>query len=437
LEESPSPTTSTGGDAIAGRDQPSGPGGLSDSSANSPGTAEVGSPSPKEFELTPEQKSLLAGSDVQAKISIDELLYKDFQISKLVVDARLEGLVARLRELSLSAFGGRTRIDGLVNVSTVPLAFKSKITLEDVRVEQVLAFVVPQHKDVLAGQASFDLDLEGRGSTFPNISKTLSGTGAFGFAEGELKTASVVTVAQEKFDAYVNGLSAVKAADDIIVAAEKILSNPLVKNTGALKNIDVAKYKAEYDTIRNVRIAEKGNVDRSIKNVKGSLEVKQGRVYLTSRNGGRDGVLDFKGSVGLDLSLQGNATYTAGEAIEQKMLQQSKYATLLLDDKGDLSLPMVLGGTVKAPAVAIDFAPLQARFNAKARETVEKEIRKRAEEELNKLLKGNTDKALSDLKKRAEEEKKKLQGKAKAELERAKKDGKADAGAILKGILGK
>lgn len=435
--ETTSASTAESAEAIAGRPQPSGPGGLAGDAKPGSGGAGDKAPQAKEFELTPEQKGLLIGSDVQAKIKIDELLYKDFRIEALTFDAKLEGLVARLREFSLNAFGGKTRIDGFVNLSTAPLAFKSNVALSEVRMEEVLALVVPEHKDLLAGKASLDLNLEGRGSTFANISTSLNGNGVFAFVEGELKTASVMGIAQEKFDAYVSGLSAVKAADDIIESAEKILANPLVKNSGALKNIDVAKYKAEYDTLRNVRIAEKGNVEKSIKNLKGTLEIRHGRVHLASRNGGRDGELDFKGSVGLDLSLQGNASYTAGEAIEQKMLKQSKYASLLFDEQNNLTFPMVLSGTVKAPIVAIDFEPMRTRFNAKVRETAEKELRKRAEEELNKLLKGNADKALSDLKKRADEEKKKLQDKARAELERAKKSGQKDAGQLLKGILGK
>jgi hypothetical protein len=209
-----------------------------------------------------------------------------------------------------------------------------------------------------------------------------------------------------------------------------------VKASGALKEIDVAKAKADYETVRNISIADRGNVERTLKDVKGTLAIEKGRVFLASRNGGRDGELDFKGSVGLDLSLQGNATFTAGEALEQKMLKQSKYATLLLDDAGNLVLPMTLGGSVKAPNVGIDFAPLQARFTTKARSLAEAELRKRAEEELNKLLKGNANKALSDLKGKAEGEKKKLQEKAKAELERARKKN-PEADKLLKGLLGK
>ena len=393
----------------------------------------------KEFELTPEQKKLLENSNITIKANMGEILYDKVKIENLVLDGALQGLSANLRQFSLNIFGGNMNADGMVNLSSAPLPFRTHVSLNKIRAEQLVAFIKPEQKQVLEGGVSLDLKLDGRGTTLPTLSKTLNGMGRFVFADGELHTQSVAKLAQQKFDGFVGGLSIVAAADTVFANAQKILDNPLVKQMGAAKGFDLAKYKQQYDTVRNVKISDKAADDRTLKNVNGTLEIKQGRIYITSQKSGSDGSIALNSSVGLDLTLGGDAVFTASETTKQKMLAQSKYANLLFEDGNALSLRMLLGGTVSEPAVNIDFAPIEARFKKNAQALVDKEIRKQTDD----LLKGKMDAALEQLKNKQKE----LEAKSQEELKKLENDTKTKAKAEadkflkknkdkLKGIFG-
>jgi AsmA protein len=300
------------------------------------------------------------------------------------------------------------------NLSTVPLGFQAELDLAKVNAEEVIDFVRQKKEKILEGKVNIELKLDGKGTTYENISKTLNGNGNFAFVDGEIHSQSLTALAQKQFDEKVSTLSVVKAADDIFQAAEKALANPLVQNTMG-KNFDLVKYRRDYDTIKNLKIAEKVPQSRSLKDAKGSFEINEGRISLATKRSTGEGELDFKGSIGLDSSLQGHASFAASSSLKQKMIQQTPYASLLFDKSGGLVLPMQLGGSVTAPTVASDLSRLQTQFSQNARTLVEREVKQKVEAEIQKALKGNADKALKELEGKAKEELKRAAGKAAGE----------------------
>jgi hypothetical protein len=275
------------------------------------------------------------------------------------------------------------------------------------------------------------------------LSKTLNGKGHFQLQDAELHTPSVANAMQTEFDKFVGGLSIAGAADKTFAEVEKITANPLLKKIpgGKVPTFDVNKYKAQYGSFSKVNIADKASVDKTMKNVEGEIEIKDGRIYITSKTAIGSGLFDFNGSVGLDMTLAGGATFLVSDAVKSKMLKQSQYASLLFDEHQNLNLKIQLSGLVTDPKVSLDLAAIKANFTTKAQALVQAEVKKAADDFLKKSLGGSKEALLQGLKQKQEEAKQKAkeEAKKKAQAEVEKKGGdkaKEKAKEKLKGLFG-
>lgn len=385
------------------------------------GTAQPEQPA-KDFELTADQKKMLENADVGVNVTMTEFLYDKIKLEKFVLNLEQKGLLAKLAELSLNGLGGNIKAQGSVNLGTSPISFNENFDLKNVRTEQLIELAAPEHKDVLVGSLNVSLNASGQGTTKQTLNKTLNGKGSFKLLEGELHSASVATLMQKEFDSFAGGLSVTSAADSVFGEAEKIMNNPLVKNLPNKPQFDIAKFKQQYSSFKNISIANKATTDKKIRDVSGNIEIKNGRVYLTMKNQKPEGLYDFAGSVGLDMTLDGGMKFIAADSTKAQLMKQSQYASLLLDDKKNLDLNMKLGGTVSAPTVKLDTAAIQDRFSKNAKALVEKEVKKAAEDAVNKVLKGQKDAVVNQLKQKQQELMKGKEGEAKDKAQKALKD---------------
>jgi hypothetical protein len=172
-------------------------------------------------------------------------------------------------------------------------------------------------------------------------------------------------------------------------------------------------------------------VDEALADISGAISFDDGRVRLATARTTPAGTFGFDGTVGLDLALSGRMIFEASAATRAKLMAQSEYARLLFDEAGGLKLAMDLGGTVEAPTVALQLAPLEQRFTREAQRLVEAEVGKAARLQLAKLQGGAKDAALEQVKaKLGEEAAAKISGEGAAkELEKAKQK--------LKSLFGK
>ncbi len=157
-------------------------------------------------------------------------------------------------------------------------------------------------------------------------------------------------------------------------------------------------------------------MDRKIKDVNGNLSIKDGRIYLQTKNTSVDGATDFNGSVGMDMTLSGRADYTMGNKIKEDMLKKSQYSSLLFDDNKNLVLAMTVGGTVSEPKVAVDFKILQERLTKNAQAQLEKEVRKAADDAMAQVAKQAQEQLKKELESKRQSEGKKLEDEAKKQL---------------------
>jgi len=394
------------------------------SPAADPATDTAAAPE-KEFELTEDQRKLLAGSDIKVDVSLKEILFDKIQITNFIIKAGVEGLTAKLDPFSMNAFGGTIATTGNVNLGAKPITFANQFDIKDVLADEFIGLVKPEHKELLKGKLSIGLAASGAGTTRTSISKSLNGKGQFQLRDGELKTASVGAAMQSEFDGFVGGLSVTGAAGNAFTEAEKVLANPLldkVPGAGANKP-DIGKLKAQYGSFSAVKFGGAADMEKGLKDVKGALEIKDGRINITSTRAGSSGNMGFNGSVGIDSTLGGKAVFTASEGMRASMLKQSKYASLLFDQQGNLILNMALSGLVNDPKVALDTASIRQNFERNAKAVVETEVKKVAEAYVNKLLKGQKDQVEAELRKKAAE----AQAQAKAQADAAKKKAEDEA----------
>ena len=413
----------------------------------------VASPAPgaevpeKEFELTAEQKKMLAGADIAVDVSLKEIIFDKLIIKNFIIKSKQNELIAKLEEFGMDIFGGNMKVTGVVNLGTSPVSYENTFALTDIHPEELTAIIKPEHKDLLKGMMSINLAATGKGTTKTSITKNLNGKGDFAIKEGELNTPSVAGEMQNEFDKFIGSLNVASAGEGAFKEAAKILDNPLLKKIpgASAQSFDLNKYKEGYAGMSKVSIADKASINKSMKDVKGQIEIKDGRIYITSKKPSPSGNFDFLGSVGLDMTLGGKGVFAASDSSKAKMVSQSKYASLMFDQNKNLNINMNLGGTVMEPKVSLDLASIKNTFQANAKALVEKEVKEGAEQHVNKFLKGQKDALANELKKKqdelkakADEERKRIEGEARKKAEEeAKKKGTGAVKDKLKGLLKK
>ncbi|MCX6124258.1 MAG: AsmA family protein, partial [Proteobacteria bacterium] len=229
-------------------------------------------PTPKkDFELSPELKALLAGTDGEIRVDLREVVFQN-------------------------------SAKGRGNLNDTPISFDGDFKMTDIHPEQVMLVIKPEHKDLLIGRMNLDLAVKGKGTTVPTLNKTLNGTGAFKFSEGQMNTPSLAAKIQEQFDKYVESLSVTGAGESIISLAKKLLDNPVAKAMGKTPP-DIDKLKDQYRTLGSVKLGSKASASKDLKDVSGKIEIKEGKIYVSTVKTDSSGTMDVRSFVDLEMKL--------------------------------------------------------------------------------------------------------------------------------------
>jgi AsmA protein len=398
------------------------------SPATTPTASSAATPPAKDFVLSDDQRKLIQGTDAEIRVDLKEIIYSKTKLTNFKIDLDQKNLVGSLKQFNIDGFGGKIGASGRVDLEASPVSFDGAFKLVEIHPEQVMVVAKPANKDLLVGRMNLDLTVKGKGSTVPTLNKTLNGHGTFRFLDGELHTKSIGAAMGEEFDKFLTTLSVSGAGQTFFDAAEKLLNSPLAKSLG--KNPpDLAKMKEQYQSTGKMKLADKSTANRSLKDVNGTIEVKDGKIYIVSSTTDSAGTMDFKSFVDLEMRLGGTSIFTASAATKEKLKSQSKYADLIFDDKNNLVVAMTLGGTVMDPKVTIGSDALRASFTSKAKILIEKEVKDAAETYLKSLMGGGAQKAAAD--KKVEE------AKAKATEQVKNPENQKKAKDALKGLFGK
>ncbi len=381
-----------------------------------------------DFALTAEQKKLIQGTDAEIRVNLKEIIYSSLKLTNVKVDLDQKNLVGALKEFNIDGFGGKISASGKVDLAPAPISFDGAFKMTEIHPELVMLVVKPANKDLLVGRMNLDLDVSGKGTTVPTLNKTLNGKGSFRFLDGELHTKSIGSAMGEEFDKFLSTLSAGGAGQAIFDAAEKLLNSPIAKAAG--KNPpDIAKMKEQYQSSGKMKLTDKSSANKSLKDVNGKIEIKDGKIYVVSATTNTSGTIDFNSFFDLEMKLGGTSIFTASAATKERLKSQSKYADLLFDDKNNLVVAMTLGGTVMDPKVTIGSDAMRESFTSKAKVLIEKEVKVAAENYIKSLMGGGAQKA--EVAKKVEE------GKAKAAEQVKSPENQKKAKDALKGLFGK
>ncbi len=253
-------------------------------------------------------------------------------------DATLKDGVLKSTQ-TFKSYGGSFEGEANANLTKVDPEYSFNMKLADIGLGGVAAQFAPV-KGMLGGLLNTELAISGRGLEWETISKSLTGSGDFNLAKAEIKGLDLST----------GSMSA-------------------LTSLGSLAGFSVPK-----DLISG----------KSIDTIKSAFKIQDGKVSteaLSLSGGGLEAL--GKGHVGLDMSLDYEGSITLSDSIVKKL---GKNASFLADDRGNIVLPFGLGGTLAAPAVAVDSEQLLAVAKKAVAARLKSEVKGKVASEINKLV---------------------------------------------------
>jgi uncharacterized protein involved in outer membrane biogenesis len=229
-------------------------------------------------------------------INIEKITTNPYMVGPANVEVRVYNDRAELWPISIGMYGGTLQISSRVDRVTVPARFTANVQMRNLDVAKVLD-ASPSARGKMSGIGELDLQLLG------NLSdawkKTLTGTGKFAVRNGHLP-----------------GVNLAGAAESVLKMAGVGGDTPFTVLEG-----DIA--------IADQRVASK-------------------QIHLDSSAG----VLDLRGSVGLDgtLDYQGAIAVNPASALGSGKAG-SIVGGLIGTRVGKISVPVALGGTIESPKV--------------------------------------------------------------------------------------
>lgn len=293
-----------------------------------------------------------------ADLPVTVPLAKPVEIKDLLAAAEIKRTEARLNVLSLRVFSGQVKARGALTIGTEAPPFTGKMEVKGLQIGpalDALGDVIGAGQVKISGTAGADLAVHGRGFSVPEVTKSLRGMGHLMVKEGRIE-----------------GVNILKDA------------------IALLKGAGVATEDAKVTVFSSL---------------KSDFTVKDGRIRVQNLVlDNRDFQASMAGSMGFDQTLTLSAKLSLSEELSRRVTGLSP-AVRLGTSGGRLTIPLLVTGTIRAPAVSLDTRALAGTVKKRVRKKVQEELEKAAED----VRQGKT--RPQDLKKRGEELLKGLFGK--------------------------
>jgi AsmA protein len=230
-------------------------------------------------------------------INIEKITTKPYTVGPANVELRVYTDRAELWPISIGMYGGTLQISSRVDRATDPARFTANVQLRNLDVAKVLE-VTPSARGKMGGTGELDLPQLG-GSLSDAWKKTLSGTGKFAVRNGHLP-----------------GVNLAGAAESVMKMAGVGGDTPFTVLEGDIN-------------IANQRVTSK-------------------QIHLDSSVG----IVDLRGSLGLDSTLdyQGSVTVNPAAALGSGKVG-SIVGGLIGTRVGKITVPFALAGTIESPKV--------------------------------------------------------------------------------------
>jgi AsmA protein len=229
-------------------------------------------------------------------INIEKITTKPYAVGPANVEIRVYTDRAELWPISIGMYGGTLQLSSRVDRVTDPARFTANVQMRNLDVAKVLD-VSPAARGKMGGTGELDLQL--LGALSDAWKKTLSGTGKFAVRNGHLP-----------------GVNLAGAAESVLKMAGAGGDTPFTVLEGDL-------------TIADQRVASK-------------------QIHLDSSAG----IVDLRGSLGLDSTLdyQGSVTVNPAAAMGKGAVG-SVVGGLIGSRVGKITVPLALAGTIESPKV--------------------------------------------------------------------------------------
>jgi AsmA protein len=230
-------------------------------------------------------------------INVEKITTKPYAVGPANVEMRVYTDRAELFPITIGMYGGTLQISSRVDRSTDPPRFTANVQMRNLDVAKVLE-VTPSARGKMGGTGELDLQLLGNLSD--EWKKTLSGTGKFAVRDGHLPGVNLAGIAQSLGKmAGVGGDTPFTVLEgDVTIASQRVSSNQI-------------------------------HLDSTV------------------------GIVDLKGSLGLDSTLdyQGSATVNPATAMGSGAVG-SILGGLIGSKVGKITVPFALAGTIESPKVS-------------------------------------------------------------------------------------
>ena len=229
----------------------------------------------------------------------------------LATSFMIDGKTTRFSDLKARALEGDITGGGVITAGESGSAFDIKLAADKVDITELITALPGSVHKSLSGKASLDLSLSGSGKEWPDIQKTLKGSGLAELVDGEIIDINFAGAIFDEIGRYFGAANLVPAA---------------------LK----AKYPAVFE-----------QKNTSFNNLKSDFVLENGR--LLARNlqlKHTDYGILAKGSIGFDRTLDVAATFVVAKKLADDIARSYPAAAYLKNSRGEIELPLILGGAI-------------------------------------------------------------------------------------------
>ncbi|MCH7549844.1 MAG: AsmA-like C-terminal domain-containing protein, partial [Candidatus Krumholzibacteriota bacterium] len=232
-----------------------------------------------------------------------------------------------IERFSMKTLDGTVEGSGVFHPEAKPPAFEVKTTVKQVNLAEYFRYKFPSLPRVIEGRVDGDLALGGSGSTWDEISPTLSGDGNALVLKGALLN---VNLAREFI--------------------ESVQSMPIVP--------------AGFADKMRARNPDLFNSNETIfENLGGKLEIHDGRVEMDGLSlHSSDFDISGHGWFSFDRRVDMKTTFTLSRRLTQDIISELPAAQYLVDSNGRIAIPLNISGLATKPAVTVDTDALSRRL---------------------------------------------------------------------------
>ncbi|MDZ4854483.1 MAG: AsmA family protein [Nitrospirota bacterium] len=258
-------------------------------------------------------------------------LQQPVDIKTLQIAVQVQGQNVLLQKLSFQLFDGQVVAEGRVTSGSETPPFSAKATIQGIQLAPALNAIARVPLSI-SGMAGASLDVQGRGFSMPDLTKSLAGTGHVAVKDGTIEGVNLL---------------------------QEALS--LLKVVGI--------------SLDNANATVFSTIETDLAIQEGIIQVQ--RLLMDSH--------DFQatggGTIGFDQTLNLTMHLKLSQDLSQKIANASPLAKLAMEN-GRVSLPLMITGTTQTPSYGLEMKGLTG--------TVQKQVRKKIEEAVGGLLKGTT-----------------------------------------------